>query len=72
MRQILGHLGNICLGYGHDPSYLPYVQWTFYLVVNIYEEMSKSVAVTQVSLSERVVGLKQSKCAKVSHFFIFV
>ena len=49
MCQILDHLGNVCLGYGHDPSYLPYVKWTFYPVVHICEEMSKSVAVTQVS-----------------------
>ena len=49
MCQILGHLGKLCLGYGHDPSHLPYVQWTFYPVVHTCEEMSKSVAATQIS-----------------------
>ena len=39
MCQIWGHLGNVCLGYGHDPSHLPNMQWTFYPVVHLYEEM---------------------------------
>ena len=49
MRQILGHLDNVWLGYGHDPSYLPNMQWTFYLIVHMYEEMCESFAVTQIS-----------------------
>ena len=49
MCQIWSHLGNFFLGYGHDPSHLPYVRWTFYPIIHICEEMCKSVGVTQVS-----------------------
>ena len=49
MCQILGHLGNVCLGFGHYPSHLPNMQWTFYPVIHICEEMCKSFAVTKVS-----------------------
>ena len=49
MLQIWGHLGNVCLRYGHDPSHLPYLQWTFYPVIHICEEMCESFTVTQVS-----------------------
>ena len=70
--QILGHLDNVCLGFGHDPSHLPNLQWTFYPVVPICEEMCKSVAVTQVSSYKWVLCVKQRKCAKVSYFLDFV
>ena len=49
MCQIWGHLDNVCLGYGHDPSHLPYMQWTFYPDPHICEEICESFAVTQVS-----------------------
>ena len=49
MCKILGHLGNVFLWFGHDPSHLPNMQWTLYPVFHICEEMCESFVVTQVS-----------------------